>query len=109
MEGFEDPFNRRTFPWGAEDGGLLSWFKALGAARQRLAPLRRGDIRYIKAEGRVLAFTRNLDSETVLCAVNAGEEPAQVEIPWSDDPLLLPPMTGRLTASPGCKTRFELL
>lgn len=106
MEGFEDPFNRRTFPWGEEDGELLAWFTALGAARKALAPLRRGDIRYVKAEGRILAFTRSLGSETVLCAVNAGREPALVLAPWSGEQLVLPPLTGRLVPGPGCKGDF---
>lgn len=117
MEGFEDPFNRRTFPWGHEDRELVSLFTALGAARKRRQTLRRGDIRYEKAEGRVLAFTRSLDGETVLCAVNAGHEAETVTIPWegtavdllggqaveAEEGLLtleLPPLTGRLLATP---------
>lgn len=117
MEGFEDPFNRRTFPWGHEDQELVSLFTALGAARKTRKALRRGDIRYVEAAGRVLAFTRSLDGETVLCAVNAGQEPQTVTLPWEgtavdllggqnlepEDGVLtleLPPLTGRLLATP---------
>lgn len=82
MEGFEDPFNRRTFPWGHEDADLTAWFAALGAARKSSAPLRRGKLRYVRAEGRVLAFVRTAAEETVLCAVNAGEENVSVSLPW---------------------------
>ena len=113
MEGFEDPFNRRTYPWGGEDRELVAWYAALGRARNDLEPLRRGDIRYVKAEGGVLAFTRAWAGDCVLCAANAGAEPAQVELPgsWSDpgglvswpaDPntglarIELPPLTGYL-------------
>ena len=109
MEGFEDPFNRRTFPWGAEDRELLDWFTALGAARKSLAPLRRGDIRYLKAQGRVLAFTRSAEGRTVLAAVNAGDAPAEVEVPWLEEPLLLPPMAGQLLPGPGCECDFDAL
>ena len=70
--GKNGPFNRRTFPWGHEDQELVALFAALGAARKTRKALRRGDIRYVKAEGRALAFTRTLEEETVLCAVNAG-------------------------------------
>ncbi|NLF35037.1 MAG: glycoside hydrolase family 13 protein [Clostridiales bacterium] len=116
MEGFEDPFNRRPFPWGREDQALTAWFSALGSARRRLSPLRRGDIRYLRARGRVLAFVRTLDSQVVLCAVNAGETPCSIRLPQAfsyadaltgvpltpgggDAVLLrLPPMTGRLIA-----------
>ena len=117
MEGFEDPFNRRTFPWGHEDQELVRLFTALGAARKTRKALRRGDIEYVEAAGRVLAFTRSLDGETVLCAVNAGQEPQTVTIPWEGTAvdllggqaveaeegvltLELPPLTGRLLATP---------
>lgn len=117
MEGFEDPFNRRTFPWGHEDQELVRLFTALGAARKTRKALRRGDIEYVEAAGRVLAFTRGLDGETVLCAVNAGQEPQTVTLPWegaavdllggqnleAEDGVLtveLPPLTGRLLATP---------
>ena len=35
MEGFEDPFNRRTFPWGNEDKELTDWFARLGNLRKK--------------------------------------------------------------------------
>ena len=119
MEGFEDPFNRRTFPWGREDRALTGWFRALGRARHRFAALRKGDIRYVRAAGPVLAFTRTWEEDTVLCACNAGRECARVTLPWSaaeiggllcfpTDPdtgeavVELPPLTGYLLRkSPG--------
>ena len=81
-EGFEDPFNRRPFPWGREDRDLAGWFSLLGRARHELTPLRRGDIVYEVARGSVLAFNRTLDGERVLCAVNAGQERAVLTLPW---------------------------
>ena len=41
MEGFEDPFNRQTYPWGCEDTELLDWYRALGRLRQQHPALRR--------------------------------------------------------------------
>ena len=84
MEGFEDPFNRMGFPWGREDRELTAWVRMLGRARRTMESLRRGDIAYVKAEGPVLAFTRSWGGETVLCAANAGEDPARVELPWGE-------------------------
>ena len=83
MEGFEDPFNRRTFPWGSEDKDLTAWYAALGKARKELAPLRKGDIAYVKAEGPVLAFTRTWEGDSVLCAANAGDRPATLTVDGS--------------------------
>jgi len=106
MEGFEDPFNRRTFPWGREDEELTAWYAAMGQARRRLLPLRRGDLRWLQAEGRVLAFSRTWAGESVAAAVNAGEKTRALRLPWSARDLLsgeyfeaaapLYPMTGRI-------------
>ena len=83
MEGFEDPFNRRTFPWGSEDQDLTAWYTALGKARKELAPLRKGDIAYVRAEGAVLAFTRTWEGDSVLCAANAGDRPTVLTVAGS--------------------------
>ena len=94
MEGFEDPFNRRTFPWGQTDPDLIGWFAALGKARHDHAALRSGNLRWLKAEGDVLAFVRGKGSSTVLAAVNRGEAPAQ--LPWHGRTITLPPMSANL-------------
>ena len=36
-QGFEDPFNRRTYPWGAEDRELLAFYTAACARCARTA------------------------------------------------------------------------
>ena len=74
MEGFEDPFNRQTFPWGREDLNLLNWYRALGRLRNRHPALRRGSIRYLLGKGPLLAFLRETGDERLLCAFNAGDE-----------------------------------
>ena len=107
MEGFEDPFNRRTFPWGREDQALQAWYTALGRARRELAPLRRGELLWDRAEGRLLAFRRRWEGQEVLAAVNAGREATAVEVPWpardwmtgrtvAQGRRLVPPLTGWL-------------
>lgn len=74
MEGFEDPFNRQTYPWGREDQTLLEWYRALGRLRRRHPALRRGSIRYVLGRGPLLAFLRETGDERLLCAFNAGNE-----------------------------------
>ena len=34
MEGYKDPFNRRTYPWGREDKEILGFFRHLGRLRR---------------------------------------------------------------------------
>ena len=73
MEGFEDPFNRQTYPWGYEDQELLEWYRALGRLRGQRPALRRGGIRYVCGRGPLLAFVRESEEERLLCAFNAGD------------------------------------
>ena len=80
LEGFEDPFNRRTFPWGREDGDLLAWFAKLGRARRDHPALRRGELVWLECRGSVLSFARRLGEEEILACVNAGEEAACLEL-----------------------------
>ncbi len=83
MEGFEDPFNRGTYPWGREDAMLLDYFRALGALRAARESLQSGGIQYLLAEGRALCFERRAGDEVTLCAVNAGAESFRVDLPWA--------------------------
>ena len=85
LEGFEDPFNRRCYPWGAEDEDLLSWYRLLGTARRHLAPLRGGALRFVTAEGPILAFRRDCEGETLLCLVNRGDAETAFSCPWEAD------------------------
>lgn len=82
MEGFEDPMNRRTFPWGRENKELQRLFKSLGALREERASLRQGDIRYIGAEGAILVFERTLNGERTVMAFNAGDMEWEICLPW---------------------------
>ncbi len=95
LEGYEDPFNRRTFPWGSEDQDLTAWFAALGMARKGSQALRRGGLEWLCCEGRVLSFLRKEGNETVLCAVNAGDEPTLLPLP-EGCPLTLAAGEGKL-------------
>ena len=93
MEGFEDPFNRRTFPWGKEDKELSGWFAALGNLRRTSPALRRGDLHWLAGEGGLLAFTRTVEGQTILCAANAGGEEQTLTLPEEDWTVLLGPGT----------------
>ena len=99
MEGFEDPFNRRTFPWGNEDKELTGWFAALGKARHQCPALQNGSLRWLKTEGNVLAFVRGSGNDAVLAAVNRGDVPAQLT--WHGRVITLAPMSANLWDSNG--------
>ena len=87
MEGFEDPFNRGTYPWGDPPSDLLPWFVHLGRLRKSYAPLRRGDLQWLYTAGPLLVYARSLDGVRMVTAVNAGDSPLPLSLPWDGGPL----------------------
>lgn len=74
MEGHNDPFNRRTYPWGRENAVLLAHYRRLGQLRKEHDVLRLGDIAFFHAEGGRLAFRRSYNGKQVSCYVNLSSE-----------------------------------
>ncbi len=74
MEGHNDPFNRRTYPWGKENQALLAFFRQLGALRKECDPLRLGDIRFFHADGQKIGFIRKYNGKSVRIYVNYSQE-----------------------------------
>ena len=75
MEGYKDPFNRRTYPWGREDRDLLSHYRRLGQLRRDQEILRLGDIRFFQAEDQKLGFKRSLNGKSLSIYVNRSDDP----------------------------------
>jgi len=84
MEGFEDPFNRGPFPWGREDKDLQRHFAFLGKLRNERLSLQAGNIRWLHAQGSILAFAREYNTEVTVTVLNVGEKSASLMIPWPD-------------------------
>ena len=74
MEGFDDPFCRRTYPWGREDTALRAYYRSLCRLKKELPALRHGDVRVTAAgEGRI-AFTRTAQEQRAEVFVNRSHE-----------------------------------
>ena len=82
MQGFEDPLNRGTYPWGREDTGLLDFFRTLGRLRRERQSLQTGGLTYIYAQGGGLVIAREHEGETTMAALNAGDEVLTLTLPW---------------------------
>ena len=106
MQGFEDPLNRGTFPWGGEDAALTAFFRTLGDLRQRES-LRRGRLAYIRAAGCCLVIERAADGERTLTALNAGDAPVELVLPW-DAPTARDGVTGQRFLTEGGVLRVTL-
>ena len=76
MEGGADPFNRVCYPWGAEETGLVEWYRKLAAIRASAPVFREGSYSLVTAREGVFAFTRGEGEQAVLIATNIGEEGA---------------------------------
>lgn len=88
VTGFEDPFNRKTFPWGKEDRALTQYVSQLGQLRKKSQALRQGDISYLAAKEGLLAFQRSFGAETVIAAANRDSAPQPLFLPFSAVDLL---------------------
>jgi neopullulanase len=73
---------RFSFPWDERkwDHDLLETYKRCIALRLRHAALRTGSYKTIVAEGKRLAFERQMDGERVLIAINNGGEPWKLDL-----------------------------
>ncbi|MBP3312554.1 MAG: glycoside hydrolase family 13 protein [Butyricicoccus sp.] len=80
QQGYEDPFNRRTYPWGEEDEELLEFYRGLCAVRAENPALTDGSIEFLEARGGLLLYVRGDAGERVLVAVNRTAETQSYEI-----------------------------
>ena len=72
MEGYRDPFNRRPYPWGHREEGLVSHFRAVGRLRLSQPLYREGEFRLLRLDENAFAFART-DGETALITLLTRE------------------------------------
>ncbi|MBJ4955852.1 maltodextrin glucosidase [Salmonella enterica subsp. enterica serovar Goldcoast] len=87
LDGNNDPFCRKTFPWQKEkqDSELLALYQRLAKMRHGNQALRHGGCQVMYAEDNVVVFVRVLNRQRVLVAINRGHA-CEVVLPAS--PLL---------------------
>nr|WP_297274110.1 glycoside hydrolase family 13 protein [uncultured Agathobaculum sp.] len=71
-QGFEDPFNRRTYPWGQEDRELLAFYRRLCTLRADSQTLADGELRFVRCHGALLQYERVSDTSRLMVVVNRG-------------------------------------
>lgn len=76
LEGFEDPFNRRCYPWGGQNKEILRWYKRLGFIRSSEKNVfADGNYKKLKADEGIMAFSRNNGIEELIIIINnSGSE-----------------------------------
>ena len=70
MEGYSDPFCRRSFPWGKEDLEILSYYQKSGRIRIENELLSSGAFYLLHLDKKMLVFERKKGRERIVVALN---------------------------------------
>lgn len=73
LQGFDDPINRRPYPWGSEDKEILAHYKKLGRIRRENRAVFSGGFN-MRDENGLVAYERTSGDDEILIAVNAGAD-----------------------------------
>lgn len=73
LQGFDDPINRRPYPWGSEDKEILAHYKKLGRIRRENRAVFSGGFN-MRDENGLVAYERASGDDEILIAVNAGAD-----------------------------------
>lgn len=89
MEGYRDPFNRQTYPWGYEDKELISWYKKLSEIRKSHPVFKEGGLRNIYSHKNIMSFERfqvgdDGTESRIFIAVNRSDENAPVPVNYEN-------------------------
>lgn len=79
VEGYNDPFNRTAFPWGREDGELLSYYRLIGKIRRENKVFASGEFELLHLDKTTLMFSRHDDKNTYITAINNGRNDLKIE------------------------------
>lgn len=73
LEGYSDPFNRRTFPWGKEDPDLLCHYRKIGHIRTENPVYAEGEFKLLHFDKSLLVFERISKNERYITVVNNSD------------------------------------
>ncbi len=80
MQGYEDPFNRRCFPWGKEDTSLTAFYARLGRIRRENADvLAEGEYIPVAAGRGIFSFRRVSPVGSIFVVANRSEFPLSLD------------------------------
>ncbi len=108
MEGCGDPFNRRYFPWGAEDTALTAYYRTLAALKNQEPALKTGTIGAFTASNGQVQFTRRAPGSALQISCNRSALPMQAQGQLLFGSKLALAAPGEITLQPGglCLSRL---
>lgn len=78
--GWTDPDNRRTYPWGNEDKGLIRLHKELIQIHKNYEALKSGSILFLSSASKFISYGRFDEKDKFVIAINNNVEEITVEI-----------------------------
>lgn len=70
LEGYSDPYNRGTYPWGKEDEEILNWYRKIIAIRNKYDVFRKGAWKTLYAAGDIFGYLRYFENEKAAVFLN---------------------------------------
>ena len=70
VEGYDDPYNRGTYPWGNEDLEIMAWYRRILRMRAEFETLLSGDFKSIFFVPDVYGFIRAGNEEEIIVLIN---------------------------------------
>ena len=64
VEGYTDPLNRRTYPWGNEDKEILDWYKKITSLRNNNDIFKTGNFKSLSLNKDVYGYIREIKNST---------------------------------------------
>lgn len=83
VQGWKDPFNRSTYPWGRENEAVMTLYRQWSGIYQSLTALKSGSFIGLEGTERSISFLRRTENETVFCIANADAEELNGNFPES--------------------------
>ena len=78
MQGFGDPFNRAFFNWNDISNETSDFYRAITLLKNKLNPLKEGDIRFVSSKDGVLVMERSFEEKSVTAVVNLSDESLKI-------------------------------
>lgn len=81
LEGYRDPFNRGTYPWGHEDKEGIKFFSRLNMLRRSFRVFKEGDLSILKAEEDLFCYERKCSGQRLIFMFNRSlHKPYEMDI-----------------------------
>ena len=89
--GWTDPDNRRTYPWGDEDVGLIEMHRSAIALRKRISCLRLGSVKALDSGNGYITYGRFDSKDCAIVVINNNDKEITISVPvweigvtWTD-------------------------